>query len=98
MIDLHNEKLVPLRDLPKFLPAKASGKRLHISVVYRWVQRGVHGVRLEVVHIGGTSYTSFEALQRFASPLSAPFRSPSLTPLARKRQIESAVKRLDELL
>lgn len=67
MIDLRSEELVPLNQVPRFLPARSSGKRIHISAVYRWVKRGRQGCRLETIKIGGTTYTSLEALQRFSS-------------------------------
>ena len=55
MIDIEQEHLVALHDVPKLFPARANGKRIHISAVYRWVQRGVRGVHLEIVRVGGTS-------------------------------------------
>lgn len=66
MILLAQEALIPLRDAPKHLPSRPGGKRLHVSAIYRWVTKGVGGVVLESVRIGGTTYTSLEALQRFA--------------------------------
>lgn len=66
MIDLEHEALVPLREVPRRLPVRANGKRLHISAVYRWVTRGVRGFVLESIRVAGTTYTSVEALQRFA--------------------------------
>jgi hypothetical protein len=68
MIDIAREQLISLHDVPKVLPPGPSGKRLHISAIYRWAQRGIRGTRLEVVRVGGTTYTSREALQRFVQP------------------------------
>ena len=65
MIDLQSEALVPLRDVPDLLPSR-QGRKLHVSTAYRWAQRGVGGRRLETVQIGGQTYTSREALDRFA--------------------------------
>ncbi len=72
MIDLLRESLISLHDIPRILPARPNGKRLHVSAIYRWVQRGIRGIRLEVVRVGGTTYTSREALQRFVQPAAAP--------------------------
>jgi hypothetical protein len=69
MIEVTTESLIPLHDVPRRLPPRCNGKRIHISAVYRWIQRGVRGVRLESVKIGGTGYTTAEALQRFADQL-----------------------------
>ncbi|MFN9969463.1 MAG: DUF1580 domain-containing protein [Phycisphaerae bacterium] len=71
MISVSHEDLIPLREAPRHLPGRANGKRLHVSAVYRWVKHGVKGIRLETVSIGGTTYTSAEALQRFADQLTA---------------------------
>lgn len=100
MIDVTTEALVPLNQVPKLLPPRPSGKRLHISAVYRWVQRGVRGVKLESVRIGGTTYTSREALQRFAETGQPAEPAPiaAVTPARRRRQIEAASRRVEAIL
>ena len=72
MIDTTKENLLPLREVPGRLPKRPNGKRLHISGVYRWTERGIKGVILESIRIGGVTFTSLEAIQRFAERLSAP--------------------------
>lgn len=67
MINISTEHLIPIRDVPRHLPPRPTGRRVHISAVYRWIQRGVHGNRLESIKIGGMVYTSFEALMRFTT-------------------------------
>jgi hypothetical protein len=42
-----------------------TGKRPDRATVYRWTQRGVRGVRLESVSVGGHLVTSDQALTRF---------------------------------
>ena len=69
MIDLANENLIPLNEVPKLLPRRKSGKTLHISAIYRWRQKGIKGIRLETAILGGTTYTSKEALIRFSERL-----------------------------
>ena len=91
MIDLAREQLVPVRDIPRRLPHRPSGKRVHISACYRWLSRGVRGVKLEAIRIGGTTYTSIEALQRFAERLS----SSTLRPLAEPTASQSRQKAID---
>ena len=71
MIDISQETLLPIREVPRHLPPRPNGKRVHISAVYRWTQRGIRGAVLEAIRIGGSTYTSTEALQRFAERLSA---------------------------
>ena len=98
MIDIASEQLVPLNEVPKLLPARGNGKRIHISAIYRWAQRGVRGTRLEVIRVGGTTYTSREALQRFASPPAEPVQYAKPKTATRDRQLESALQRLDGFL
>jgi len=60
------------------------------------------GVRLEAIRIGGSTYTSLEALQRFANHLGASGpeqMTPEPTPArTRQKQIDQASKRLREAL
>lgn len=76
MIALDKEQLILMRDAPKHVPPRPGGKRLHISACYRWITKGLGGVRLESIRLGGTTYTSVEALQRFAAALSADREQP----------------------
>ena len=94
MIDISNEHLIPIREVPRKLPPRPTGRRVHISAVYRWLTRGIRGVCLESVRIGGSTYTSMEALQRFADQLngghSSSSTSPSTTVSQRKRTDQAA--------
>ncbi|MEX2389193.1 MAG: DUF1580 domain-containing protein [Phycisphaeraceae bacterium] len=100
MIDIHEDQLIPIREVPKRLPARPSGRQMHISAIYRWIQRGVRGVKLEAVKIGGSSYTSLEALQRFSEQLTLQNKERRDPPLSaqRRRQIEAASRQVAEIL
>jgi len=102
MIDIASEELIALREVPNRLPPRPTGRRVHISAVYRWIQRGVRGTCLESVRIGGTPYTSMEALQRFAERLSPspgrPQIQPNTTTKTRQRQIDEATRRVEAIL
>ena len=102
MIDLATEHLIAIRDVPRHLPPRPTGRRVHISAVYRWILHGVRGVRLESITIGGTTYTSMEALQRFAESLRqdklGPCPTTTVTSLTRQRQIEQATHQLRAIL
>lgn len=69
MIDYNKEELIPLTQAPEHLPWGRQGRPVHVSTVWRWVYRGVGGVKLESIKIGGTRYTSREALRRFLDQL-----------------------------
>ena len=93
MIDISTEELLLIRDVPGFLPPRPNGKRVHVSAIYRWLAKGVRGMKLEAIKLGGSTYTSREALQRFAERQSRPAESTALEPacgLARQREIERA--------
>ena len=70
MIDVSYEILIPFCNLPAW-SQKKTRKRSHPSTFQRWRSRGVHGVRLESILIGGERYTSEEALQRFFAAITA---------------------------
>ncbi len=102
MIDIGAEQLIALRDVPRRLPPRPNGRPVHISAIYRWVQRGAHGVRLESIRIGGTTYTSEEALQRFGDRQSKGPAQKADVPLTasvtRQKQIERATKEVEAIL
>ena len=62
MIDMSEETLIPVGQVPLKLPPRPSGKSVHVTSVYRWINHGIHGVKLESLKVGGTTYTSIEAL------------------------------------
>ena len=69
MIDIACETCFRLSDVPRHLPPGRAGKRLHCSTVFRWAQRGLRGIKLESIRIGGALHTSEQALQRFSERL-----------------------------
>jgi len=68
-IDLSKETVLTLNQATKALPPVRRGKKLHISTLYRWASKGISGVRLETLRLGGTTVTSLEAIQRFGDRL-----------------------------
>ncbi len=65
MIDVRSEKLLPLSAAAEKFPG---GKR-HISSLHRYRLRGVGGVRLDAVKLGGRWFTSEESIDRFVAQL-----------------------------
>ena len=101
MIDIARERLIAIHEVPAWLPRRQNGRKVHISAVYRWVSRGIRGIKLDAVRIGGTTYSSTEALQRFADAVTqatSSVASPSVTPRYREREIARAADELDRLL
>jgi hypothetical protein len=94
------ETVFPLSKAPNHTPLSSSGKKLHVATVFRW-KDGIRGVKLETIRIGGTLYTTAEALQRFFERLSAtdagPEAAPLRSPAARRKAIERADRELTSL-
>lgn len=97
MIDLKTESVFSLTEAAKknLLPTRRAGKRPNVATFYRWAQRGVRGVILETIQVGGTKCTSAEAIQRFCERLSAPTSViPIATSIGREKSIAQAVREL----
>jgi hypothetical protein len=60
MSALLSETRIPINTLARELS-------VHVSTVWRWTLRGVRGHRLERITIGGRTYTTREAFERFVS-------------------------------
>lgn len=67
-INIQSETLLSLADASRALPL-IDGKRPHVSTLWRWSKKGLHGVHLEHVRIGHRVCTSIEALSRFVNAL-----------------------------
>ena len=49
--------------------AKETPGRPTVRTVWRWASSGVSGVKLQTLKVGGRTYTSRQALQRFLAEL-----------------------------
>lgn len=101
---LNTEEVFPLTEAPRRLPKKRNKqgklKRIHHSTIWRWAQRGVRGVHLETRRLGGTLYTSLEALDRFSETLAKirpddSTRKPRGTKKRSKPQLERDIERAE---
>jgi Protein of unknown function (DUF1580) len=68
-MDMEKESLIRLAQAAQELPG-----RPHLSTVVRWSLRGIKGVRLETVVVGGRRFTSREAIRRFHASLNQTVR------------------------
>lgn len=99
MIDITNEDLIRLNEVPKLLPKRPNGKRIHISAIYRWSQKGIRGIKLATIRIGGTTYTSRQAIQRFGDSQTDNNQSdisqqPQVSNFTRKSQVDKATEQV----
>ncbi|MGO8899479.1 MAG: DUF1580 domain-containing protein [Isosphaeraceae bacterium] len=81
MIDTIAEKPIPLDQIPPEVIPGRGGKPVHPVTLSLWHRRGVRGVKLETLLIGGRRCTSIEALNRFYQAVSqARSKHPSHQP------------------
>jgi uncharacterized protein DUF1580 len=73
------------------LSAAASRIGVHVGTLHRWRLRGVRGVRLETIVIGGLRYTSAEALERFVAATTAAADGTPAPAIRTSRQRETAI-------
>jgi hypothetical protein len=90
MIDFDTEQVVSLSEATKIVPPR-NGKRVAFTTLLRWTQRGIRGVKLESLRVGGTLCTSKEALQRFFAALS---EQPQQATPSRQKRVDKAVAEL----
>jgi hypothetical protein len=97
MIDTATEHLLTLSQAARSLPNRRGKRGVNVSTVWRWMQRGIRGVRLDSSLIGGIRYTSQEALERFFSAVTAAANGEQVAPLTsrqRERRIQAAEREL----
>jgi hypothetical protein len=97
MIDLSTERLCTFLQAAKTLPG-----HVHLSTLHRWRLRGIRGIKLETILVGGKRLTSAEALQRFAQRTTALAHGEPVadtpagrTAAQRHRDIERAERELE---
>jgi hypothetical protein len=99
MFDPTTEPPIPLMEVPRipWMPRRRGNRKVNISTVFRWAQRGLRGIKLETIQLGGTKCTSEAALQRFFASLTdaaAPQTAP--TPRVRRQQLAQTDRELTE--
>ena len=86
MIDVATEELLSLSEAAKVTPGRP-----------HWQKRGVRGVRLSTVIVGGRRFTSREAIEQFIAATTAAANGeapPVRTPRQRQRAIDAAEREL----
>lgn len=63
---MQSQKLFPFTETPDRIRALTGGKKKpHIATCHRWKQKGICGIKLRTISIGGTRCTSDEWLMEF---------------------------------
>jgi hypothetical protein len=60
-----NDSLLSMKQAAKLVPSRRSGRPCSSATLWRWAMRGVRGIRLESLCVGGSLMTSAEALEDF---------------------------------
>ena len=89
MIDITTENLMAMSAVPKYLPRRSNNKPVHVATVYRWALKGLDGTKLETIKVGSTTYTSTQAVQRFANILTRGSAPTPVTSVSRNRQAQA---------
>ncbi|MEJ7590355.1 MAG: DUF1580 domain-containing protein [Planctomycetaceae bacterium] len=93
-IDFEAETIITLGEACRAFPPNG----ISDATMARWIQKGVKGVKLETLLIGGRRVTSKEAICRFIAAQN-PDESPApaaISPAQRRRQSEAARQALQE--
>jgi hypothetical protein len=99
-IDIALEVPISLTQAAAHLPRRRRGRKAAVSTLHRWATRGLRGVILETLRIGGTKCTSLAALQRFFDRLTALEQDATVLPATgqgRHGRVEQAEKELETL-
>jgi len=97
MIDVSTEDLTTLAIATGLVPGR-SGRGVAMATIWRWVLRGVRGVRLESILIGGTRYTSRQALARFIAATNAASAAPPVVEQSSSQRVAEAERELSQIL
>jgi hypothetical protein len=88
MIDLTRETPIPLAKAAKVYTNRQGDQGVNVATVWRHATRGVRGVKLESMMVGGIRMTSKEAVLRFFERVTAVAEKPvSGTEHAEKHQL-----------
>jgi hypothetical protein len=68
LINVAEEDLIPLKAVCKMFPGR-TGRGTSLSTVWRWIQHGRRGHKLQSLVIGGQRYTSKQAVTRFLAAI-----------------------------
>ena len=90
------DELIPIERVPKILPGNPN-----ISTIHRWRTRGVQGIRLRSVRVGGRRMIPRASLIEFISAITAAVDGDKVavaTRPGRRRSIETAEREVDSRL
>ena len=88
--------LLTLAHAARLFPPRRRESRLATSTLWRWATRGLRGTRLDVVKVGGVTYTTAAAIREFIERTNSAANSQQ-SPSSPSRRSQRAVADLDRL-
>jgi hypothetical protein len=85
-IDPVTEETFPLNHAPERLHFRKEGRPVCVQTVWRWALKGLRGIKLETLKIGGIRVTSEAALRRFFAAVNDAGSPPEPDHAAQHRQ------------
>jgi hypothetical protein len=96
-IDPVSDVLLTLPQAAALFPSRRAGSKVSTSTLWRWYTRGSRGVRLEVARVGGSVYTTADAIRDFVTARSVAGGAPvpqAPTPSTRSKRAMKKLQRM----
>ena len=97
MIDPLADELISLVEAAALFPRRRGGSKVSTSTLWRWYTRGSRGVRLEVARVGGSVYTTRDAIRNFIASRSLTGGAPVPQVPAPSTRSRRAMKQLERM-
>jgi hypothetical protein len=94
-IDPTTEQIISFSEAARRCGNRRNSRPTAPSTIWRWVQKGVRGVRLESALVGGLRMTSAEALKRFFAALN--HDQVTLPPVSEARRQDHIERELEAM-
>lgn len=92
-IDIDREELMPLSKCAQTMP----GRRVNTATTWRWSTKGIRGIKLPTVLIGGIRHTSREARAWWVAATTAVADGQTSAPITPKHREDAIAKAEREL-
>jgi len=96
-IDPLSDELLTLPQAAALFPRRRGGSKVSTSTLWRWYTRGSRGVRLEVARVGGSVYTTRDAIRDFIAARSLNGGAPVPQAPPPSTRSKRAMRKLEKL-
>lgn len=93
MSTILDQRLITIKEAANSIPT-----RPHFATIWRWIERGCRGHKLQSWLVGGQRYTSLEAIETFLAAINGDSpKSASMTPKNREKAISQVEQELADM-